>query len=467
MPESKSVSAVGATPLRTGVAHADTTAKWFLLSSISYFFIVGIIALTIAAKFVWPELLGTVSYLTYGRLRPLHVNGMLFGWLLACDMGLTFYLVPRLCGVPLWSEKLGQATAILWNVIILSAVVSLIGGYNKGWEYAELPTFVSVMVVIAWVMFGINIFATIGTRKYRQMYVSLWYVMGSILWTAFVYITGNFAVFLTTGVNQANLNWMYIHNAVGLIFTPIGLGAAYYFIPKSSNTPLYSHKLSMVGFWSLAFVYVWTGAHHMLHGPISQWLQTIAITFSVMLLIPVWAVVYNFFATMKGQWQQLRENVPLKFLMSGVVFYLLTCFQGPMHSLRSVNAIVSKTDWIPGHAHMALLGCFSFFAIAGSYYIVPRIFKTTLHSEALANWNFWLMMIGGLGFFVTLWLGGFWQGWQWNNPAIPFIDTVKALKPIWTVRFFSGALIFAGIVSFAYNILATAIGAKDRPAMAQ
>jgi cytochrome c oxidase cbb3-type subunit 1 len=202
----------------------------------------------------------------------------------------------------------------------------------------------------------------------------------------------------------------------------------------------------------------------MLHGPISQWLQTIAITFSLMLLIPVWAVVYNFFATMKGQWQQLRDNVPLKFLMSGVVFYLLTCFQGPMHSLRSVNAIVSKTDWIPGHAHMALLGCFSFFAIAGSYYIVPRMFHTKLHSDALANWNFWFMMVGGLGFFVTLWLGGFWQGWQWNNPAIPFIDTVKALKPIWTVRFFSGALIFAGIVTFAYNILATAVNAKGRVA---
>ncbi len=227
-----------------------------------------------------------------------------------------------------------MATAVLWNVIILSAVVSLLAGWNKGWEYAELPIFVSVMVVIAWVMFGINIFATIGTRKYQQMYVSLWYVMGTILWTAFVYITGNFAVEFTTGVNQANLNWMYIHNAVGLIFTPIGLAAAYYFIPKASNTPLYSHKLSMIGFWSLAFVYVWTGAHHMLHGPISQWLQTIAITFSLMLLIPVWAVVYNFFATMKGQWQQLRDNVPLKFLMSGVVFYLLTCFQGPMHSLR-------------------------------------------------------------------------------------------------------------------------------------
>ncbi|MBK8315146.1 MAG: cbb3-type cytochrome c oxidase subunit I [Acidobacteria bacterium] len=331
--------------------HEDTTAKLFLISSISYFFIVGIIAVLIAAKFVWPQLLGTIPFLTYGRLRPLHVNGMLFGWLLAADMGLMYYVIPRLCGVRLWSEKLGVATAALWNVIILGAVVSLLMGWNQGLEYAELPLPLDVMVVVAWIMFGANIFATVATRKYTQMYVTIWYCLGTILWTAFVYLTGNFAVLFTTGVNQANLNWMYVHNAVGLIFTPVGLAIAYYFIPKSSNTPLFSHKLSMIGFWSLAFVYVWTGAHHMLHGPISQWLQTIAIVFSLMLLIPVWAVVYNFFATMKGQWDQLRDNVQLKFLMTGVIFYLLTCFQGPMHSLRTVNAIVSKTDWIPGHAH--------------------------------------------------------------------------------------------------------------------
>ena len=443
------------------VHHTDTTAKWFLVSAVCYFFIVGIVALTIAAKFCWPELLGNVSYLSYGRLRPLHVNGMLFGWLLAADIGLAFYIVPRLCGVKLWSEKIGVATAMIWNIVVLGAVVALPLGYNHGFEYAELPMPLAILVVIAWVMFGLNIFMTIATRKYPQMYVSIWYIMGTILWTAFVYITGNFAVDFTAGVNQANLNWMYMHNAVGLIFTPIGLGVAYYFIPKSSNTPLYSHRLSMVGFWALAFVYVWTGAHHMLHGPISQWLQTIAITFSVMLLIPVWAVVYNFFATMQGQWQQLRENVPLKFLMSGVVFYLLTCFQGPMHSLRSVNAIVSKTDWIPGHAHMALLGAFSFFAVAGIYYVVPRMWNTKLHSDALANWSFWFIMIGGLGFFVTLWLGGFWQGWQWNNPSIPFIDTVVALKPIWLVRFLSGSLIFCGIVAFAYNIMATVIARRE------
>jgi cytochrome c oxidase cbb3-type subunit 1 len=462
MPEDRTLAASTGGAVAAGpVVHTDTTAKWFLVSAVAYFFIVGIIAIMIAAKFVWPELLGTVQYFTYGRLRPLHVNGMLFGWLLAADIGIACYFIPRLCGVKLFSEKLGVATAIIWNIVVLGAVVNLLLGINQGLEYAELPLWEDILVVVAWIMFGVNIFGTIAKRKYEQMYVSIWYTMGCILWTAFVYLTGNFAVMFATGVNQANLNWMYVHNAVGLIFTPIGLAIAYYFIPKASNQPLYSHKLSMVGFWALAFVYVWTGAHHMLHGPISQWLQTISIAFSVMLLIPVWAVVYNFFATMKGQWPQLRDNVPLKFLMSGVVFYLLTCFQGPMHSLRSVNAIVSKTDWIPGHAHMAVLGAFSFFAIAGTYYIVPLMWKTKLHSDALANWSFWFLIMGGLGFFVTLWLGGFWQGWQWNNPAIPFIDTVKALRPTWMVRLFSGFMMFAGIVCFAYNIMATVIGAKE------
>lgn len=457
---------VGTTPLIEAVKpaqsrHEDRTAKLFLISSISYFFIVGIVALLIAAKFSFPSFLGSIPQLTYGRLRPLHVNGMLFGWLLAADMALMYYIVPRLCGVKLWSEKLGVATAVLWNVIILGAVVSLLMGWNQGWEYAELPLPLDVGVVLAWVMFGANLFMTIANRKYQAMYVSLWYAMGTILWTAFVYLTGNFATLFTTGVNQANLNWMYVHNAVGLIFTPVGLSIAYYFIPKSSNTPLYSHKLSMIGFWALAFVYVWTGAHHMLHGPISQWLQTITVVFSVMLLVPVWAAVYNFFSTMKGQWHQLKDNISLKFLMSGVVFYLLTCFQGPMHSLHVVNAIVSKTDWIPGHAHMAVLGAFSFFAIAGVYHVLPQIYKRPLYSQALANWSFWLFLIGGLGFFVTLWLGGFWQGWQWNNPSIPFIDTVVALKPVWHVRLGSGFLMFGGIVAFGYNVLATILGAKS------
>ena len=318
---------------------------------------------------------------TYGRLRPLHVNGMLFGWLLAAEWAWPTTLcrgcAASSCGARSWAWP----RRILWNIIILGAVVTLLGGYQQGLGVRRAAH--------ARRRPGSDCLGDVRHQhlchhRHPQVRADVRLASGTS-WApscgprSFISPATSPCCF-TTGVNQANLNWMYMHNAVGLIFTPIGLAVAYYFIPSASNTPLYSHKLSMVGFWSLAFVYVWTGAHHMLHGPISQWLQTIAIVFSLMLLIPVWAVVYNFFATMKGQWHQLRDNVPLKFLMSGVVFYLLTCFQGPMHSLRSVNAIVSKTDWIPGHAHMALLGCFSFFAIAGVYYVVPRMFR---HQAAL------------------------------------------------------------------------------------
>lgn len=447
-------------------AHEDRAAFSFLLVAGVFFVVSGLVALIIAAKLQMPTLLGNVSWLSFGRLRPIHTNGMLFGWLLAADMGLCFYVVPRLCGVKLWSEKLGLATLALWVVIVLSAVVTLALGMNQGLEYAELPLWIDVLVTTAWIMFGINIFATVATRKYTQMYVSLWYIMAAILWTAFVYIVGNFATVFTAGVNQANLNWFYVHNAVGLIFTPLGLALGYYFIPKAAETPLYSHRLSMIGFWSLAFVYVWTGAHHMLHGPISQWLQTVAILFSVMLMIPVWTLVWNFLATMKGQWHQLQDNVPIKFLMAGTVFYLLTCFQGPMHSLRSVNAIVSKTDWIVGHAHMAVLGAFSFFAVAGAYYAVPRMLNTRLHSQKMANASFWLWLIGGLSFFVSLWIGGLLQGLQWNDPSIPFIDTVKFMQPFWSVRLVGGTLMFVGILLFFWNLLMTYTGRHDRPAAA-
>jgi cytochrome c oxidase cbb3-type subunit 1 len=451
---------------RPAAEHEDRSAFGFLMIASAFFLVSGLVALIIAAKLHFPSLLGSVAWLTYGRMRPVHTNGMLFGWLLAADMGLCLYLVPRLCGTKLWSEKLGLATMWLWVFIILAAVVTLSLGMNQGLEYAELPLWLDGLVVVAWVMFAVNVFATVATRKYQQMYVSLWYIMAAILWTAFVYIVGNLATVPTSGVNQANLNWFYVHNAVGLVFTPLGLAIGYYFIPKAAETPLYSHRLSMIGFWSLAFVYVWTGAHHMLHGPISQWLQTVAILFSVMLMIPVWSLVWNFLSTMKGQWHQLKDNIPIKFLMTGTIFYLLTCFQGPMHSLRSVNAIVSKTDWIVGHAHMAVLGAFSFFAIGGAYYAVPRMLKTRLHSEPLANASFWLWLVGGLSFFVSLWIGGFLQGLQWNDVSIPFIDTVRFMQPFWAVRLLGGTLMFVGILLFFWNIFATWSGRAERPAAA-
>ncbi len=434
------------------------SARWFIISSVFFFLITTLVGLAVALKFVIPDLMGTVEWLTFGRMRPLHVSGVLFGWLLAADMGLVFYVVPKLCGTKLFSEKLGLATVVLFDLVVLGAVGTTLGGITQGLEYAELPFILDVGVVVCWVMFGVNVFGTIAIRKHKKIYVSLWYIMGAVIWTAFVYITGNFTVHLVDGISQANLNWFFVHNAVGLIFTPIGVALAYYFIPKAANAPLYSHRLSMVGFWTISFIYVWTGAHHMIHGPISQWLQTVAILFSVMLIIPVWTVVWNFYGTVGGRWDRVRSEPVLKFLMAGTTFYVLTCFQGPMHSLRTVSAIVSKTDWVVGHAHMAVLGGFSFFAIAGCLFTVPLITGRKLHSKPLANTTFWLMLMGGLTYFVSLWIGGFIQGLQWNDASIPFIDTVVYQVPYWWARVVGGLLIFAGVVLFFYNMVRTYTG---------
>ncbi|MBX2990704.1 MAG: cbb3-type cytochrome c oxidase subunit I [Bacteroidetes bacterium] len=445
--------------------HEDKSARWFIYTSIAFFLITITIGLIMAIKFIAPEFLGGIPALGFGRIRAIHTNGVLFGWLLAADMGLCYYIVPRLAGVKLFSEKLGMWTLYLWIVILLGAVVTLGMGDTQGKEYLELNSFLDILVTIAWVMFGINIFGTIAKRKYENMYASLWYIMGTILWTAVLWIVANLPVY--SGVNDANVNWWFGHNAVGLIFTPVGLAIAYYFIPKSTGNPLYSHKLSLIGFWTIAFLYIWTGAHHIIFGPIPTWLQTIAILFSISLLIPVWTAVTNFYGTLRGKWAQ--GNYVVKFFIAGTTFYLLTCFQGPMHSLRTVNQIVSKTDWIVGHAHMAVFGAFTFFALGGIYYALPKILKRSLYSEKMAEWHFWLSFVGFLGFAISLWIGGFVQGLQWMDYTISFLDTVKAMFPYYMVRMFSAILMVAAQVMFAFNIWRTVRGGENpqlKPALA-
>jgi cytochrome c oxidase cbb3-type subunit I len=439
------------------VEHEDATSKLFLFTSLVFFVITILLGMINAIRFVSPDFLGHISWLTYGRMRTVHTNGVLFGWLLAADMGLVYYIVPRLCGVKLFSEKLGKWTLGLWVVILLGAVVTILGGDTSAREYLELNSVLDIMVTIAWVMFAVNIFATIAKRKYIQMYASLWYIMGTILWTALLWIVGNLPVF--SGVNDANVNWWFGHNAVGLIFTPLGIAIAYYMIPKTTNNPLYSHKLSLIGFWTIALLYIWTGAHHIIFGPIPVWLQSVAIVFSISLLIPVWTVIANFYGTMRGKWT--KGNYMIKFLLSGTTFYLLTCFQGPMHSLRSVNQIVSKTDWIPGHAHMAVFGAFTFFAIAGIYFAIPKIFKVKLYSEKLAEWHFWLSFVGFFGFAISLWIGGFVQGLQWMDHTISFLDTIKAMVPYYVVRMFASFIMVGAQVIFIYNIVKTVKGQKE------
>jgi cytochrome c oxidase cbb3-type subunit 1 len=457
------------------VVHEDAAVKWALWSGVAYLLLFGVFGVIAAVKFLVPDLFWGVDWMSWSRIRPAHVQGMIFGWLVPCDIALFYYMIPRLCGVKLFSDRIGKIATVLWTLGVLIATYGLLDPSNatnlwfmtKGKEYEEYPPVANILMLVAWCMIIYNVLSTFARRRYKQMYAALWYAMGSLLWTAFVFIIGNWPgqlIAATTpwhdaafkGMNDANINWFYGHSVVGLIATPSGLAVAYYFLPKAANAPLYSHKLSLVGFWTLGAIYIWNGAHHMIYGPIPYWLQTTATIFSFLLFIPVFAVITNFFGTIRGEWHQLRSNVVLKFIMAGTVFYLLVCIQGPTQALRALNAITHFTDWVIGHAHMALFGTFTFFAYAGAYYAIPRVYKRALYSEGIAEWHFWLSFIGFILFSVALWVGGFMQGMQWNDPNIPFIQTVVFMKPFWHVRAIGGAMMLAGMFLFAFNLYKTA-----------
>lgn len=435
-------------------------SKLLLYSSCLYIILGMLLGLLVATKLILPTL-GDFELLAYGRMRVLHTNVVLFGWLFQANLGLLLFILPRILHTELYSSKLAVVMAVLFNITVIGAAVLMIMGKMKNVEYGEIPPPFDYLIVVCWVLFAINVIGTIAKRKVKYMYVSVWYILGTVIWTTFVYITGNMISQLpfVKGINQANLVWFYVHNAVGLVFTPMGVAIAYYLIPKTLNTPLYSHKLSLVGFWVISFVYVWTGAHHMIHGPISYWLQTVAILFSFSLIIPVVAVITNFLGTFAAAPKKTRLKGPVpKFLLMGTLYYLFTCLQGPFQSIRTINAIVSKTDWIVGHAHMALLGAFSYYAIAGIYYVLPRITGKNIYSEKLGEMQFWLLTIGTVPFFAILWFGGVIQGFAWMNPALTFLEILKTMKIYHVIRLLSGAVIAGSIVIFLYNIMETLSG---------
>lgn len=457
------------------VTYDDRAAKIFLYPSFIFMVIGMAVGVFIAFNaFVFPDYFAG-EYVHFGRVRPVHVGTVTLLWLLSVDVGLMFYYVPRLCGISVWQPKFAVIIGLIWWFTMIIGNFSYPFGTNFGWEYAEFPVWISwiptkLLMFLCWAGISTVIFMTIAQRKFQKLYVSLWYSMGSLIWTTFTVFVGFFAInWVPEGISRVNVSWFYIHNLVGLIFTPLGLAQAYYFLPKLANTPIYSHRLSMIGFWSIAFIYAWIGTHHMMHGPVAQWLQTTAIVFSMWLFIPVWTVVFNLFATLQKDWKQYLESAPIRFLMMGVIFYLVTCIQGPLMSLRNVNEITSKTDWVIGHSHIALYGTFTFFAIAGLYQAVPSMCKKPLWSNSLADWHFAINLWGSLLFLFSLWVGGFLQGLMWANWAngasyaefhdnitrLPFIQTVADMRDWWIMRGIGGVLILFGNLLFAVNMLNT------------
>lgn len=453
----------------------DLPVKLMLYPSLFFLFFGMMMGVFIAFNaFVFPDYYAG-EYVTFGRLRPVHVGTVTLLWLLSADLALFYYFVPRLCGISIWSPKMAYWSAAIWWPTLIIGIFSYPWGTNFGWEYAEFPDWVGwiptkPLLVVAWILLVINMFMTIANRIFEKMYVSLWYVMGTLIWTTFTLIVGSYVImWVPQGISRVNTSWFYVHNLVGLIFTPMGLAAAYYFLPKLANTPIYSHRLSMIGFWSIAFVYAWIGAHHMMHGPISQWLQTTAVVFSIWLFIPVWTVVHNLMATLYGQWQKYSQSAAIRFLMMGTIFYLITCIQGPIMALRNVNEITSKTDWIIGHSHISLYATFTFFATAGIYQAIPVITRKPLWSNKLANWHFGLTIWGTIPFLMALWIGGFLQGMQWSTWAdgtsyaqfhnnltqLSFIQTIADMRPWWILRGVGGIMILMANIIFIVNMFNT------------
>ena len=415
----------------------------------------------LATKFTDPGFLGGVSWLTFGRLRPVHVNGVIWGAFSTLFIGLAYWVVPRLCGVTVWRPAWGRPLAWVWNLNLLAASVALLAGGNRGWEAGELPL-ANVLVLFGCLSaIAVQLLMTIARRSEPQLYVSLWYLIAGLVWTVANLVLLVVGPGHVPGVGNAAWHGLFIHYVVGLWITPAGYVLIYYFLPAALRTPIYSHRLSLIGFWSLAFFYPFVGLHHYLYAPIAEWAQTIAIVSSMLLIIPVWTVLQNFFGTMLGRWDGLGRNLPAKFLVTGSLFYLVGCTQGALEALRSVQEPTHFTDFVVAHSHLTIFGTFILWTLGGALYVWPRLHGAPLASFRVANWGYWLVTLGVAAMSGILSAQGLLQGFMLMS-GVEFLDSVEAMRPFWWARTLTGIAMDVG-ASLLVLTLARTSGAR-RPA---
>jgi len=414
-----------------------------------FFPTVGVI---VSTKFNYPEFLGNLPWLTFGRLRPIHVNGVIWGAFSTLFIGLCHYVVPRLCGVRLWKERWGYTLLWVWNLNLALAVVLLALGWNRGWEAGEFPLINVIIIFLSVLLLTVQFLMTIKNRRETPLYVSLWYLIAAFIWTDVNLVVLMLGPHHIPGINNAAWHGLFIHYVVGLWITPAGYVLIYYFLPASVRNPIYSHKLSLIGFWSLAFFYPFVGIHHYLYSPIADWAETIAIISSMMLIIPVWTVLQNFFGTMIGKWQEFGRNLPAKFLIMGSIMYLVGCFQGSTEALRALQQPTHFTDFVISHSHVTVFGTFIVWAIGGALYVWPRVTGSELWSFKLGNWGFWLITVGISAMGLVLAAQGLQQGYMLMAQS-EWIDSVNAIRPYWWVRTFTGISMDLGMSLLVYNLM--------------
>ncbi len=451
----------------TTIRYNDEIVRRFTLASV-FWGVAGILfGVFIALQLAFPALNFGIPYTTFGRLRPLHTNAAIFAFVGNMMFAGVYYSSQRLLKTRLACEFLSQVHFWGWQLIILLAAITLPLGLTRGKEYAELIWPINILVAVIWIVFGIVFFTTLARRRERSLYVAIWFYIGTIITVALLYVVNHLSLPTSLlhsypifgGVQDALVQWWYGHNAVAFFLTTPILGIMYYFVPKAVGRPVYSYRLSIIHFWSLIFLYIWAGPHHLLNTALPSWLQGLGMIFSLMLWAPSWGGMLNGLLTLRGAWDKLRTDPVVKFMAAAVTFYGMATFEGPLLSIKAVNALGHYTDWIIGHVHIGTLGWNGFMAAGMFYWLVPRLWGTQLFSVRLANLHFWIGMIGILFYVASMWVAGIGQGLSLNEltadgsaTANTFIETLKNIIPMYYLRALGGGLYLVGYLLMVYNL---------------
>jgi cytochrome c oxidase cbb3-type subunit 1 len=434
-----------------------------------------LVGVIIASQLVWPELNLGLQWTSFGRLRPLHTNAVIFAFGGCTLFATSYYIVQRTCHTALFMPKLATFTFWGWQAVIVAAAISLPLGYTQGKEYAELEWPIDLLIAVVWVSYAIVFFGTIGIRRVKHIYVANWFLGAFIIAVALLHIVNSAAMpasFMHSysayaGVQDAMVQWWYGHNAVGFFLTAGFLGMMYYFVPKQADRPVYSYSLSIVHFWALIFTYMWAGPHHLHYTALPDWTQSLGMAFSLILLAPSWGGMINGMMTLSGAWHKLRTDPILRFLIVSLSFYGMSTFEGPMMAIKTVNSLSHYTDWTVGHVHSGALGWVGLVSMGSLYYMVPRLFgQKQMHSIKAIELHFWLATVGIVLYIAALWISGVMEGLMWRainadgTLTYTFVESVKAKQPYYIIRVLGGLLYLGGMVIMLWNVIKTATSGK-------
>ncbi|HEU6454481.1 MAG TPA: cytochrome-c oxidase, cbb3-type subunit I [Roseateles sp.] len=454
----------------TGAVYEDGPVRAFALAAVLWGVVGMAVGAFIAAQLAWPDLNFGIPWLSYGRLRPLHTNAVIFAFGGCALFATSYHVVQRTGQVGLFLPKLAWFTFWGWQLVILLAAISLPMGYTSGKEYAELEWPIDILIAVVWVAYAVVFFGTVGTRKIRHIYVANWFFGAYIIAVALLHIVNSaeIPVSLTksysayAGVQDAMVQWWYGHNAVGFFLTAGFLGMMYYYIPKQAERPVYSYRLSIVHFWALIFTYMWAGPHHLHYTALPDWAQSVGMLFSLVLLAPSWGGMINGIMTLSGAWHKLRDDPILKFLIVALSFYGMSTFEGPMMSIKTVNALSHYTDWTVGHVHSGALGWVGLISMGSLYHLIPRLFgRTQMYSKSAIELHFWIATLGIVLYIAAMWIAGVMQGLMWRavNPdgtlVYTFVEGVKATWPFYVARLLGGLLYLGGMLVMTWNVIKT------------